>query len=99
MNNDGGGIFSYLPQSTIETHYEDLFGTPTALTFNKLAEMYEMEYVAIHTNAEFEQAISTDKQAAVKLIEAFTNRQDNVREHRALWSRINEVLEQWLDMY
>ena len=99
MNNDGGGIFSYLPQSTIETHYEDLFGTPTALTFNKLAEMYEMEYVAIQTNAEFEQAISTDKKAAVKLIEAFTNRQDNVREHRALWSRINEVLEQWLDMY
>jgi 2-succinyl-5-enolpyruvyl-6-hydroxy-3-cyclohexene-1-carboxylate synthase len=99
MNNDGGGIFSYLPQAKVETHYEDLFGTPTALTFEKLAEMYEMEYVAAKTTAEFEQAISNEKQAAVKLIEAFTNRQDNVREHRALWSRINEVLEQWLDMF
>ena len=99
MNNDGGGIFSYLPQAKVESHYEDLFGTPTALTFEKLAEMYEMEYIAVNTIAEFDQAISNGKHGAVKLIEVFTNRQDNVREHRALWARINEVLEQWLDMF
>ena len=38
MNNDGGGIFSYLSQSTVKEYYEDLFGTPTALTFEQVAQ-------------------------------------------------------------
>ena len=29
VNNDGGGIFSFLPQASEKTHFEDLFGTPT----------------------------------------------------------------------
>ncbi|AWE08417.1 2-succinyl-5-enolpyruvyl-6-hydroxy-3-cyclohexene-1-carboxylic-acid synthase [Lysinibacillus sp. 2017] len=99
MNNDGGGIFSYLPQSKIEAHYEDLFGTPTALTFEKLASMYDMDYATATSSEEFSSALQASKHADVKLIEVFTNREDNVREHQALWTRIQEVLEQWLDMY
>ena len=49
MNNDGGGIFSYLPQAKVEEHYEELFGTPTALTFEQLAAMYEIAYTAVTT--------------------------------------------------
>jgi len=52
MNNDGGGIFSYLPQSTVEDHYEDLFGTPTALEFRDIAHMYNMDYVRVETISE-----------------------------------------------
>lgn len=99
LNNDGGGIFSYLPQASVEAHYEDLFGTPTALTFEQVATMYDMDYASVNSQAEFVTALGAEKQTDVKLIEAFTNRQDNVREHRALWARIQEVLEQWLDMY
>lgn len=98
LNNDGGGIFSYLPQATIEAHYEELFGTPTALTFEQMAKMYDMEYVNVTTKEQFLQAITADKQQPLKLIEVFTNREENVSEHRALWTRINEVIEQWLDM-
>ena len=47
MNNDGGGIFSYLPQSTEETYFEKLFGTPTGLTFDHIATMYDAEYFAV----------------------------------------------------
>ncbi len=47
MNNDGGGIFSYLPQSTVEHHYEDLFGTPTGLTFEHVAAMYDLHYTKV----------------------------------------------------
>ena len=38
MNNDGGGIFSYLPQSTETNYFEHLFGTPTGLEFSHLAD-------------------------------------------------------------
>ena len=33
VNNNGGGIFSFLPQRDEEQHFELLFGTPTNLTF------------------------------------------------------------------
>lgn len=97
MNNDGGGIFSYLPQSKVEAHYEDLFGTPTALTFEQVAQMYEMEYKKATTKEQFLQALLAEKQTSIKLIEVFTNREENVKQHRQLWARINEVIEQWLD--
>lgn len=97
LNNDGGGIFSYLPQASVEAHYEDLFGTPTALTFEQMASMYAMDYTATKSSDAFIEALTTPKQADVKLIEAFTNRAENVSEHRTLWNRIQEVLEQWLD--
>ncbi|MEK5186017.1 2-succinyl-5-enolpyruvyl-6-hydroxy-3-cyclohexene-1-carboxylic-acid synthase [Solibacillus sp. FSL W7-1324] len=96
MNNDGGGIFSYLPQSKVEEHYEDLFGTPTALTFEQMAKMYELDYVKATSLEQFTAALSEDKQTSIKLIEAFTDREENVKQHRQLWARIHEVMEQWL---
>ena len=94
MNNDGGGIFSYLPQSTEETHFEKLFGTPTGLTFDSIATMYQAQYFAVATMAEFEDALTTPKQKDLRIIEVKTNRQENVVAHRHLWSNITEELDQ-----
>lgn len=96
MNNDGGGIFSYLPQSTVDEHYEQLFGTPTALTFEHVAQMYDFDYVKATNVEEFTAAIQTQAINPVRIIEAFTIREENVVEHRALWKRIHEGLDQWL---
>ena len=93
FNNDGGGIFSYLAQSTVKEYYEDLFGTPTALQFRDVAKMYEMEYVQIKDFDEMEKLLKPQNNP-LRLIEIFTDRQDNVMSHRMLWQRIQEELEQ-----
>ncbi|MDI7740371.1 2-succinyl-5-enolpyruvyl-6-hydroxy-3-cyclohexene-1-carboxylic-acid synthase [Lysinibacillus fusiformis] len=93
FNNDGGGIFSYLAQSTVKEYYEDLFGTPTALQFGDVAKMYEMEYVQIKDFDEMEKLLKPQNNP-LRLIEIFTDRQDNVMSHRMLWQRIQEELEQ-----
>lgn len=92
MNNDGGGIFSYLPQSQEERHFEALFGTPTGLTFSDAAKMYDAQYAAVETAEQLAEALEQPKNKAVKIIEVFTDRQHNVATHRKLWSRFNEEL-------
>ncbi len=96
MNNDGGGIFSYLPQSTVEEHYEDLFGTPTALTFEQVGMMYDTQYDKVMGIEAFKEALQAKKEKPIRLIEVITNRAENVASHRALWQRINEELNAWL---
>lgn len=93
LNNDGGGIFSYLPQSTVEAHYEDLFGTPTALQFEKVAKMYNMEYVQIQQFHDLNGLFNQSSDNPLRLIEIFTDRQNNVMAHRNLWQRIHAELE------
>lgn len=92
MNNDGGGIFSYLPQSEEERHFEALFGTPTGLKFEDAARMYDAEYAAVETKEQLIEALRLPKEKQVRIIEVFTDRQQNVRSHRKLWDRFNEEL-------
>ncbi len=94
MNNDGGGIFSYLPQASEETYFESLFGTPTGLTFDSIAKMYNTEYFSTQTKEEFLKALDTPKKSNVRIIEVQTNRQKNVVTHRQLWTTITEELDQ-----
>ena len=63
LNNDGGGIFSYLSQSTVKEYYEELFGTPTALTFNEIANMYQMDYVKVNQLNEIDSIFDTRQQS------------------------------------
>ena len=93
MNNDGGGIFSYLPQSTETEYFEHLFGTPTGLEFSHIAAMYNTQYVAVHSKKDFKEALAEEKLKDIRIIEVFTNRQENTETHRKLWSDISKELD------
>ena len=93
INNNGGGIFSYLPQASIDYHYEQLFGTPTNLKFDHIAAMYEAQYDAVDTTQAFEQALQVDKTANIRIIEVATVRADNVEAHRSVWREIAKRVE------
>ncbi|RHW33278.1 2-succinyl-5-enolpyruvyl-6-hydroxy-3-cyclohexene-1-carboxylic-acid synthase [Lysinibacillus yapensis] len=94
FNNDGGGIFSYLAQSTVKEYYEDLFGTPTALQFGEVARMYGMDYVQVKEFDELDGLFVKENNHPLRLIEIFTDRQQNVISHRKLWNQIHGELEQ-----
>ena len=55
-NNDGGGIFQYLPQKGTDD-FDYLFNTPQGIDYSGLAIMYGLDYVKVATNAELEQAM------------------------------------------
>lgn len=93
MNNDGGGIFSYLPQAGEGRYFENLFGTPTGLKFRSLAEMYGCQYDAVESADGLREALHQPKQTHVRIIEAFSDRQVNLGEHRKLWQAVGERLD------
>ena len=55
-NNDGGGIFQYLPQKGTDD-FDYLFNTPQGIDYSGLATMYGLDYVKVATNSELEQAM------------------------------------------
>lgn len=55
-NNDGGGIFQYLPQKGT-ADFDYLFNTPQGIDYSGLATMYALDYVKVATNAELEEAM------------------------------------------
>ena len=57
-NNDGGGIFQYLPQKGADD-FDYLFNTPQGIDYSGLATMYGLDYVKVATNAELEEAMHT----------------------------------------
>jgi 2-succinyl-5-enolpyruvyl-6-hydroxy-3-cyclohexene-1-carboxylate synthase len=83
-----------LPQSSEEIYFEKLFGTPTGLSFDSIATMYEAEYFAVESKDDFIKALTTAKLKDLRIIEVKTNRQQNVLAHRQLWNGIIEELDQ-----
>lgn len=98
VNNDGGGIFSFLPQADApETRdrFEALFGTPHGLDFRHVAALYSLEWCRPRTKAELSDAVRASLASpGVQLIEVRTDRRDNVETHRRLWDQVRQALRQ-----
>jgi 2-succinyl-5-enolpyruvyl-6-hydroxy-3-cyclohexene-1-carboxylate synthase len=89
LNNDGGGIFSFLPQATNGAHFEQLFGTPHGLDFRPAVEMYGGRFERVTTWPDFRSAVSTALSApGLKVIELPTERARNVELHRKVWPAV-----------
>jgi 2-succinyl-5-enolpyruvyl-6-hydroxy-3-cyclohexene-1-carboxylate synthase len=93
INNDGGGIFSFLPQSKEEKHFETLFGTPSGLDFKHAADLYDAAYTLPATWKEFRAAVSDAViKRGLNIIEVRTNRQTRVSIHRELMNRVSQEI-------
>lgn len=93
INNNGGGIFSFLPQYSHPKHFELLFGTPLDLDYSKAVEMYGGKFTSIKDWKHFNSTILNDRQeSSLRVIEIVTNRDENVKEHHDLWNRVSQEI-------
>jgi 2-succinyl-5-enolpyruvyl-6-hydroxy-3-cyclohexene-1-carboxylate synthase len=90
INNNGGGIFSFLPQAKQEKHFESLFGTPTNLQFEHVVRMYDGNYTKADTWDKFRESVASSfSTAGLHVIEVCTSRQENAKKHRHLWENVS----------
>jgi 2-succinyl-5-enolpyruvyl-6-hydroxy-3-cyclohexene-1-carboxylate synthase len=85
LNNDGGGIFSFLPVSTQTDAFEDHIATPHGLDFAHAAALYGCGFVRAADQTALRTAIETSLAGpGTTIIEVRTDREDNLALHRCL---------------
>jgi 2-succinyl-5-enolpyruvyl-6-hydroxy-3-cyclohexene-1-carboxylate synthase len=95
IDNDGGGIFSFLPQAgTLEAErFEQLFGTPHGVRPEELAAAHGIASVTVEDPEALEPAIrSTMAATGVWLVVVRTDRGANVKAHEALSAAVARAL-------
>ncbi|MBZ0106033.1 MAG: 2-succinyl-5-enolpyruvyl-6-hydroxy-3-cyclohexene-1-carboxylic-acid synthase [Sulfuricella denitrificans] len=89
LNNGGGGIFEYLPQSQLED-FERAWLTPLGLDFAHAAKMYGLGYQKISRATDFPAALSSALSGGAHLIEVTVEREISVARHRNYWMAVME---------
>ncbi|MFI8496466.1 2-succinyl-5-enolpyruvyl-6-hydroxy-3-cyclohexene-1-carboxylic-acid synthase [Peribacillus butanolivorans] len=98
INNDGGGIFSFLPQANDREHFETLFGTPHGLDFSHTAQLYGGKYSKVQNWDELKQVFTESFEIqGLKIIEVPTERESNLQKHRNLWNFVSQEIKVVLD--
>ncbi|WP_430597839.1 2-succinyl-5-enolpyruvyl-6-hydroxy-3-cyclohexene-1-carboxylic-acid synthase [Enterococcus sp. AZ177] len=94
LNNNGGGIFSFLSQRQLEKDdFEPIFGTPIDLDFSLVAQLYDAEYVKAESLEQLELLLeATQKQPKFQLIEVIGDRQENVLLYEKVVDGLKEKL-------
>jgi 2-succinyl-5-enolpyruvyl-6-hydroxy-3-cyclohexene-1-carboxylate synthase len=86
LNNDGGGIFEFLPQASQVTReeFEAVFGTPLGLDLSKLADLHGIEHRRVGALDELAGAAA----GGHALIEVPVDRSANPAVHEVIWRSV-----------
>ncbi len=94
INNDGGGIFSFLPQKQSgvvpESVYEKHWGTPHGMDIAPIAAAMGMRVHTVDTVEDLRAALSQPVRR--ELVEIHTDRATNVDHHRTIQRAVNDSL-------
>ncbi|MCI0569667.1 MAG: 2-succinyl-5-enolpyruvyl-6-hydroxy-3-cyclohexene-1-carboxylic-acid synthase [Myxococcaceae bacterium] len=93
VNNDGGGIFSFLPIASADVPFERHWGTPHGLELGHAASLFGARFHQPRTPAQLREALGAGRQGGLHVIEVRTERDANVEVHRRLFGRVAEALE------
>jgi len=95
VNNDGGGIFSFLPIAGTTPRFEALFGTPHGTDLSAAAALGGARFTRAETPAELAAALEDCGRPGLRIIEArVVDRASNVEVHHALGAAVARALEE-----
>jgi 2-succinyl-5-enolpyruvyl-6-hydroxy-3-cyclohexene-1-carboxylate synthase len=81
VNNEGGGIFSLLPQAALPGPFERVFGTPHQVDLEHVAAAHALPYRRLESAEDLPKAIAGE---GLRIVEARTDRDANAALHAAL---------------
>jgi 2-succinyl-5-enolpyruvyl-6-hydroxy-3-cyclohexene-1-carboxylate synthase len=78
VNNEGGGIFSLLPQAAMREPFERVFGTPHRVDLSYVAAAHGLPYTLVESASAVPKAIAGE---GLRIVEARTDRAANAALH------------------
>jgi len=100
VNNDGGGIFSFLPQASAErpevglpAHFEELFGTPHGIDFGPLVQALGADHETLDPSQLKARIAASISRPGVQVLELRTERIRNVELHREVFAAAEQAIE------
>lgn len=93
LDNDGGGIFSFLPQADHPDVFEELFGTPLGLRLQVVAQLYDLGYSEVDSAETLAEALRAGLAASrTTILSVRFDRAGSVVGHRACWAAVSRAL-------
>lgn len=102
LNNEGGGIFDFLPIADSEVArqgdvYAEHVSTPTGLDFATAADLYGLAHERVADvfafRAALERAFSGSAERRASIVEVRTERAENVALHRRVWDAVADAVD------
>jgi 2-succinyl-5-enolpyruvyl-6-hydroxy-3-cyclohexene-1-carboxylate synthase len=87
INNGGGNIFSYLPQSTLP-EFEALWLTPPEIGLEQAATLYRLPYLRVAQPADLPRFTERVLQSGPKLVEWVVERNASIAAHQQYWESL-----------
>lgn len=96
VDNDGGGIFSFLPQHDVlpSDQFERFYGTPHGIDLVELAQAHRLPARAVSDASTLATAVGAVGESGVRVVIARTRRDQNVAVHEALHAAVADA---WRD--
>ncbi|MGQ0848280.1 MAG: 2-succinyl-5-enolpyruvyl-6-hydroxy-3-cyclohexene-1-carboxylic-acid synthase [Actinomycetota bacterium] len=94
VNNQGGGIFAFLPQAAFPEHFQRVFATPRPVSFPALCSVYGLTHHALGSAPDLPGKIAAAIAAGGShMIEVRTDQVANVALHRELTAAVVSAVE------
>ncbi|MEV1179183.1 thiamine pyrophosphate-dependent enzyme, partial [Nonomuraea sp. NPDC049784] len=94
VNNDGGGIFSLLPQAAVRDPFERVFGTPHGVDLGYVAAATGTPYTLVGDISDLPKALRGE---GPRVVEVRTDREENAIVHARLREVAQEAVHSFLD--
>jgi 2-succinyl-5-enolpyruvyl-6-hydroxy-3-cyclohexene-1-carboxylate synthase len=93
VNNEGGGIFSLLPQASLRGPFERVFGTPHRVDLSHVAAAHGLPYARVEAASELPKALGGQ---GLRVVEARTDRQANAELHARMRQAAHQAVRETL---
>jgi 2-succinyl-5-enolpyruvyl-6-hydroxy-3-cyclohexene-1-carboxylate synthase len=93
VNNDGGGIFSFLEQADYPEHFDRVFGTPQGASFEAVAGVTGCGFERVtQTSVLRDSVMARLELGGVHLLEVPTDRSSNVVVHQEMFAAVDRAV-------
>lgn len=92
-DNNGGGVFNFLPQAEHQDVFEEIFATPLGLDLSEVARLYGLVYSPVTDRSGLEPAVADAIAAPTPtMVVVRFKREDSVSGHRLCWEAAASAL-------